>query len=94
MNYSELSKLSVSELRNINQIVVDLIKQKRNIESLQKKIALQIGMNVTVNHPKLLGKQLKVEKINRTKAVLSVVSGASYGRVSNYTVPVSMIEMA
>ena len=92
MNYSELSKLSVSELRNINQIVVELIKQKRNIESLQKKVGLQIGMSVTVNHPKLLGKQLKVEKINRTKAVLSIVNGPSYGRVASYTVPVSLIE--
>jgi hypothetical protein len=94
MNYSELSNLSVSELRNINQIVVNLIKQKRNIESLQKKMALHVGMSVKVNHPKLFGKDLKVEKINRTKAVLSVVNGPSYGRVSNYTVPVSMIEMA
>jgi hypothetical protein len=92
MNYSELSKLSVSELRNINQIVVELIKQKRTIESLQKKVGLKIGMTVTVNHPKLSGKQLRVEKINRTKAVLSVVNGPSYGRVSNYTVPVSLIE--
>jgi hypothetical protein len=92
MNYSELSKLSVSELRNINQIVVELIKQKRTIESLQKKVGLQIGMTVTVNHPKLSGKQLKVEKINRTKAVLSIVNGPSYGRVASYTVPVSLIE--
>jgi hypothetical protein len=92
MNYSELSKLSVSELRNINQIVVELIKQKRTIESLQKKVGLKIGMTVTVNHPKLSGKQLRVEKINRTKAVLSVINGPSYGRVSNYTVPVSLIE--
>ena len=92
MNYSELSNLSVAELRNINQIVVELIKQKRTIESLQKKVGLKIGMTVTVNHPKLSGKQLRVEKINRTKAVLSVVNGPSYGRVSNYTVPVSLIE--
>ena len=92
MNYSELSNLSVAELRNINQIVIELIKQKRTIESLQKKVGLQIGMSVTVNHPKLLGKQLKVEKINRTKAVLSVINGASYGRPVSYTVPVSLIQ--
>jgi transcription antitermination factor NusG len=92
MNYSELSTLSVAELRNINQIVVDLIKQKRNIESLQKKVGLHIGMKVKVNHPKLEGAELKVEKINRTKAVLSTINFLT-GRVSNYTVPVSMIEM-
>jgi len=51
MNYSQLSNLSVAELRNINQIVIELIKQKRTIESLQKKVGLKIGMSVTVNHP-------------------------------------------
>jgi hypothetical protein len=86
MNYSELSKLSVSELRNINQLVVELIKQKRNIEALQKKVGLQVGMSVRVNHPKLAGKELFVNKISRTKATLSVKSGACYN------VPISLIE--
>jgi hypothetical protein len=86
MNYSELSKLSVSELRNINQLVVELIKQKRNIEALQKKVGLQVGMSVRVNHPKLVGKELFVNKISRTKATLSVKSGACYN------VPISLIE--
>ena len=86
MNYSELSNLSVAELRNINQIVVELIKQKRTIESLQKKVGLQVGMSVKVNHPKLAGKELFVNKISRTKATLSVKSGACYN------VPISLIE--
>jgi len=87
MNYSELSKLSVSELRNLNQMVVELIKQKRSIESLEKKMGLQIGMKVTVNHPKLMGRELEVTKINRTKANLRVIGG-----FASYNVPVSMIE--
>lgn len=87
MNYSELSKLSVSELRNLNQMIVELIKQKRSIESLEKKMGLQIGMKVTVNHPKLMGRELEVTKINRTKANLRVIGG-----FASYNVPVSMIE--
>jgi predicted metalloenzyme YecM len=87
MNYSELSKLSVEELRNINSLVVDLIKQKRTIESLQKKVGLSIGMKVKVNHPKLRGRELEVTKINRTKANLRVVGG-----FASYNVPVSLIE--
>jgi hypothetical protein len=87
MNYSELSNLSVAELRNINQIVVELIKQKRNIESLQKKVGLRIGMTVRVNHPKLQGRDLEVVKINRTKANLRVIGG-----FGSYNVPVSLIE--
>ncbi len=88
MNYSELSKLSVEELRNINSLVVDLIKQKRTIQSLEKKVGLRVGMNVKVNHPKLFGKELSINKINRTKATLSVKSGACY------VVPISMIEVS
>jgi hypothetical protein len=87
MNYSQLSNLSVAELRNINQIVIELIKQKRTIESLQKKVGLRIGMTVRVNHPKLQGRDLEVVKINRTKANLRVVGG-----YSSYNVPVSLIE--
>jgi hypothetical protein len=86
MNYSQLSKLSVEELRNINKLVVDLIKQKRTIESLEKKIGLQVGMKVKVNHPKLRGVELFINKINRKMANVSVKSGASY------IVPISLIE--
>lgn len=87
MNYSELSKMSVEELRNINQIVVELIKSKRNMESLQNKIGLRVGMLVKVNHPKLQGRELEVTKINRTKANLRVVGG-----FASYNVPVSLIQ--
>jgi len=87
MNYSELSKMSVEELRDINQMVVALIKSKRNIESLQNKIGLRVGMLVKVNHPKLQGRELEVTKINRTKANLRVVGG-----FASYNVPVSLIE--
>ena len=87
MNYSELSKLSVEELRNINTLVVDLIKQKRTIQSLEKKVGLKVGMTVKVNHPKLFGREFEVTKINRTKANIKVIGG-----FSSYNVPVSLIE--
>jgi citrate lyase alpha subunit len=86
MNYSQLSKLSVEELRSINEMVIGLIKQKRTIQSLEKKVGLQVGMTVRVNHPKLRGKELSVNKINRTKATLSVKSGGVF------IVPISLIE--
>jgi hypothetical protein len=43
-------------------------------------------MNVRVNHPKLRGKELSINKINRTKATLSVKSGGVF------IVPISLIE--
>ena len=87
MNISELSKLSVSELRDINKIVVQLINQKKAIESLQKKVGLSVGMVVKVNHPRLEGSELEVIKINRTKASLKLIGGHG-----SYNVSVSLIE--
>jgi hypothetical protein len=83
---SQLSSLSVSELRSLNEAVVDMIKLKRNMESTLKKVGLSVGMSVRVNHPRLAGKELFVNKISRTKATLSLNSGACY------TVPISLIE--
>jgi len=88
MNYSELSKLSVEELRSINSLVVDLIKQKRTIASLEKKVGLRVGMNVKVNHPKLSGMEFNISKIKRTKATIHSKRGEAY------IVPISLIEAA
>jgi len=84
---SQLSSLSVSELRSLNEAVVDMIKHKRNMESTLKKVGLSVGMKVKVNHPRLAGKELEIKKINRTKATVGVV-----GRFESYTVPISLIE--
>ena len=88
MTYSQLNSLSIEELQALNSKVVEVIKLKRNEVALEKKDELRIGMNVSVNHPKLAGKQLVVEKINRTKAVLKVLNG-----FGGYTVPISMIQI-
>jgi len=93
MNYSELNKMSIEQLRELNSKVVEVIKLKRYEVALETKGELRIGMNVSVNHPKLAGKQCRVAKINRTKAVIEVLNGTSYGRVSSYTVPLSMIQI-
>jgi len=80
--------MSLEELRNLNSLVVEVMKSKRAMASFEKKQELRVGMNVKVNHPKLMGKQLRVEKINRTKASLKVLSGG----FGSYNVPISMIE--
>ena len=86
MNISQLSSLSISELRSLNEAVINMIKHKRNMESTLKKVGLSVGMTVRVNHPKLAGQELSVNKINRTKATLSIKSGKSF------IVPISLIE--
>jgi len=88
MTYGELNLMSIEQLRVLNNKVVEVIKMKKSENALSIKEELYIGANVSVNHPKLKGKQLRVEKINRTKAVLKVLNG--YG---TYTVPMNMIEV-
>jgi hypothetical protein len=87
MNISNLSSLSISELRSLNEAVVEMIKLKRNMEASIKKVELSIGMRVRVNHPKLMGRELEIKKISRTKATLGVIGG-----MSSYNVPISLIE--
>ena len=88
MNYAELNKMSIEELRALNAKVIEVIKMKKYEVALDVKEELYLGANVKVNHPKLYGKQLRVEKINRTKAVLKLLNG-----LGSYTVPLSMIEI-
>ena len=88
MTYSELAKMTIEVLRNLNSMVVETIKSKKSVLALEKKDELYVGANVKVNHPKLAGKQLVIEKINRTKAVVKVLNG-----LGGYNVPLSMIEL-
>ena len=93
MNYSELNQMSIEELRNLNSMVVTIINNKKAMMGHEMKQQLYVGANVKVNHPKLAGKQCRVVKINITKAVIEVINGPSYGRVSSYNVPLSMVEL-
>mgnify|MGYP001142707164 CR=1 FL=1 len=88
MNYSELKNLSLEELRELNSKVVEVIKIKKSELAWDIKNELYIGANVSVNHPKLSGKQCRVTKINRTKALIEVLNG--YG---SYNVPLSMLTL-
>jgi len=88
MNYSELNQMSIEDLRVLNKRVVEVIKMKRRANSLDVKESLWVGATVKVNHPKLMGKELRVEKINRAKATLSVLNG-----FGSFNVPLGMIEI-
>jgi len=81
-----IAKASIEELRMLNETIINTIKYKRNLESSVKKVGLSVGMSVRVNHPKLAGQELSVNKINRTKATLSIKSGKCF------VVPISLIE--
>lgn len=80
--------MTIEELRSLNSLVIEVIKSKKAMAGYEAKQSLYVGANVSVNHPKLAGKQCRVEKINRTKAVIKVLNG--YG---SYNVPLSMIQL-
>ena len=93
MTYQELNQLNIEQLRVLNNKVVEVIKMKRSESAMDIKSELYVGANVSVNHPKMKGKQCRVKKINRTKVIVEVLNGPSYGRVGSYNVPLSMIEL-
>ena len=89
MTLSELKNLSIDELRELNSKIVEVIKIKRSEIAWDVKNELYIGANVSVNHPKLSGKQCRVKKINRTKAVIEVLNSG----MGSYNVPLSMLTL-
>ena len=88
MTYAELNQMSIEQLRELNSKIVEVIKIKKSEIAWDVKNELYIGANVSVNHPKLSGKQCRVTKINRTKAVIEVLNG-----FGSYNVPLSMLTL-
>lgn len=86
MTQSQLNKLSLSELSNLNRMVVDTIKLKKKTDSKEKRKAFSIGDKVVVEHKKTSGKVFIIKEIRLTKATVHEVDG--FGR---YDVPLAMI---
>ena len=86
MNQSQLNKLSLTELSNLNRMVVDTIKSKKKTDSKEKRKAFSIGDKVVVEHKKTSGKVFIIKEIRLTKATVHEVDG--FGR---YDVPLAMI---
>jgi hypothetical protein len=84
MTKSELNQMTLEQLRDLNHLIVDIIKAKR--KNLIAQFELNIGDKVKVNHPKLQGKSLIVKKVKRTTATLQVE-----GAFTSYNVPITMI---
>lgn len=87
MTQSQLNQMTLEQLRDLNHLIVDVIKAKR--KNLIAQFELNIGDKVKVNHPKLQGKSLIVKKVKRTTATLQIE-----GAFASYNVPISMIEIS
>jgi len=91
MHYNSLietigrATLTDQELRNINELVIEKLKANRSIRSVSIKQSLQVGMAVMVDHNSHRDSLFTIEKINRTKVVIT----DSRGRRMN--APISMV---
>ena len=90
MNIETLKSKSLEELREISKKLNELIEIIKSEVAWNTKSQLRVGGVVTVPHGKLKGKQLRVEKINIKKAVLSILNENS---TVQWNVPLSMIEI-
>jgi transcription antitermination factor NusG len=90
MNIESLKSKSLEELREISKKLNELIEIRKSEVAWNTKSQLRVGGIVSVPHGKLKGKQLRVEKINIKKAVLSILNENS---TVQWNVPLSMIEV-
>jgi len=85
MTQAQLNQMTLEQLRDLNHLIVGVIKVKR--KNLIAQFELNIGDKVKVNHPKLQGKSLIVKKVKRITATLQVEGG-----YASYNVPITMIQ--
>ena len=71
MTNTELMNLSITELRDLNHKVVEMIKLKNPSASRLNADSIAVGMTVGIktNNPLLIGHIFKLEKINKKYAV-------------------------
>jgi hypothetical protein len=87
-----LSNLSTEELREANSFVVELLNNKRAQRNLGQKARLSVGMEVELDHDDHRGDKYVVDKINRTRAVISKKDDTSPDYMKKrITAPFSMI---
>lgn len=84
---NEFLSMTAEELVATNQLLITILKMKREQESFSKKLDLKVGMEVTINHQKVDGIRFKITAIKRTK--VSVVGVVDTWK--RYDVPIHMI---
>ena len=83
-----IGELSYDELASLRSIVSNRLSLQQHTKIHAMKNMLRPGMTCKVNHTRLAGKKFTVNKVNRTKAVLTIT-----GTTQSFIVPMSMIEI-
>lgn len=94
MNYNlltDLAVMSIAELREVNTVVVDLIKNKRRLEGAVIKASMKVGDKVTWTKG---GQEHTgtISKMNRTKARVDQQDIQGRGSLI-WTIPFTMLKV-
>jgi len=87
MNTAQLESMNLTELRYLRQLINEMIGERVADQRYEIRSGLQVNQTVTVNHPKVVGVDFIVEKVNRKNAKLR--------RVDNnvrYNVSITLIQ--
>lgn len=87
MNTTQLESMNLTELRELRQLINEMIGERVADQRYEIRSGLQVHQTVTVNHPKVAGVDFIVEKVNRKNAKLR--------RVDNnvrYNVSITLIQ--
>lgn len=84
----ELAKMNTEELRELNRVVVDLIKSKQRVDAMVKKASLRVGDRVSWTGRRGY-KEGTVKKINRTKCIVSMDERYE----ADWNVPIDMLSV-
>ncbi len=80
-------RAALVEMRNN---ITKELNRRTSIMRNQIKASIQVGDKVTIDHPKVEGKTLIVEKIKIKKADVKEVGASKYDR--GWTVPITMLQ--
>ena len=87
MNTAQLESMNLTELRYLRQLINEMIGERVADRRHEIRSGLQVNQTVTVDHPKTVGVDFIVEKVNRKNAKLR--------RVDNnvrYNVSITLIQ--
>lgn len=89
MNYNQLNEMSIEELKNLNRLLIEVIKSKQSMMAYEMKHSLKVGANVRIKHPKINpNEQFIVRKIKQKNASVVSVNGSR-----SYNVAMSLLEV-
>ena len=87
ITYSELMKMDVDELRNLNEMAIEIIKVKMDLIGKEKVKSLSVGDEFKIDHKNHVGQIFIVEKINKKKVV-----GRNKQTNMSYNIPFQMVQ--